>query len=134
VASLGRSSVRYEAGLFREVEPDWRDTEGKLARLTGPGSIEHPSAQWLPDEAFNLSLQSGGDGTGETGPAARAYLRRFRLFPSATGFFTHVYVDPISKRPVKELPQTLKAALEMIRHDQHHHHHHPEKGTASEQK
>lgn len=116
VAKVGRSSVRYEAALFRELDPDWRDPAGKLMRLAAPGKGDRgdgddhlpPASRWLPDEALNLSLSSGQP---SPGAAAEAYLARFRSEPSASGFFVHVYVDPETKRPVKDLPQSLKDAL-----------------------
>jgi acyl-CoA thioester hydrolase len=59
VPHIGRSSVRYELGIFNEGESD---------------------------------------------------------SPAAQGFFIHVYVDPLTRKPVKALPDTLRRALEPLMH------------------
>jgi len=59
VPHIGRSSVRYELGIFNEGESD---------------------------------------------------------SPAAQGFFIHVYVDPLTRKPVKALPDMLRRALEPLMH------------------
>lgn len=65
VGHIGRSSVRYEMGVFR-----------------------------APEDA-----------------ATRPRAELADLEPAAQAFYVHVYVDPVSRRPVKALPSALRDAV-----------------------
>ena len=118
VAHLGRSSVRYEIGLFREDDPDpaaegwfvhvFVDRAGRRPRDI-PGSVR--AALTFP-ETIEVGLR-----VGKLGRSSVRYelgiVRQGVDEATAEGHFVHVFVDRENRRPAP-IPPQLRSSLERL--------------------
>ncbi|KAG8812062.1 hypothetical protein FRC17_002215 [Serendipita sp. 399] len=84
VELIGRSSVRYEVGVFGPIREEGSFSTPPLPSTSTP----NPSSSWS--------------------------IRLTTPEPAMVGGFTHVFVDEKSRRPVKELPSSLHSGLAAI--------------------